>query len=1079
MLKDWNNQQGSLPLSLLVALLAIVSVVAINNTVPLKDNLMSVLFPKGNISAQTANFTEYVSTFRLQNEKTEMEKFLNPFGETWESKQASNPAIPVMLAGAFDRTKSASYGLTDRAASFNRLLPSYYPNSYPQPGVNYYLDLTEGYKNLLRNANTPYTFYNQGGGLFSNRPRYSMPSSNIVIRELDKINPNLKHNSYYVINFVEETDLAGYDNLKEEWYVHRKGTDPTKPENRVKAAGGQDILDVTKPEFQQHMATNVAKAMQDNQLDWLLVDGAGDADRRPRLLNNEDPAAVYPDHFNPQAFFSGTLQTLGALKAKLNPLGKEVIFNPITPDVMDDNRVAQVRQYLEVTDGAYWENPFRTGTRDAFASQYGVDYYFTQLQKFFDLANSMNKVLVVESDTVNDYTQNPANVCSPMFLCEYGKILAEKGYTETLRYEQTIARRHLALYLLFQTDPQKNIYSHYTLAEPLSYETSEATFADYDLRIGKSTEKMVKIADNIYKRQFENGLVFINYSKQPYTVGVNYLTCDDYYQSVCQKPHYMTAEGIPVTSFTLEPETGMIFVTDSVMKPYNPSFETVWNWKPNQFNWGKIDYSKARTGRNSYMIPPNTPDSPGLTQIFNFKPYTIYKWSGYVKTENSNKTSLTVAFTPPGTTTTAKTVPVSSGVYIYDNLIPTGTTDWKLVEINFTTGAQGGSGNFYVVAEALNSGTVWFDDVTLIEQGAATPTVSFSDKDTSSYCLTTTQPRIHVQWNPTTGAKFYNLYVTNPNGTKTVAYQGDGIAINYDTAQSGQSYSFLLEAKTDWNGTVIGTATKTITAVTCQSTTPKPNIIAADTSSYCVGSTPTNHIQWSSYPNTAIYKIWRETAMPGSGTKVGETSGIAMNDIKAVSGTEYTYIIEATMSNGTSVVGDPYKLKTVTCATPTPSPTPVPVTKVDVKKMERLAKPEYLETFFTSKANEIAFLENKNGWSKAVPVFKAPAAGSANAVMAKRLYFTDAANKAQIRTWAIDPLDIKSFTDNKFSQTADSDFYAYPSPKPNTIGITRMKKYLQSYNKTIYTFARPDEINNLTAKGWVTDKSNVFYVFPL
>ncbi len=454
------NQKGFISIFLIFSLIVTVIIVVVFLT-----KSPQVFDSRAALAAD--NFQDIVATFRLQNPKTEIENFLNPFGENWDTKQYPNPDIPVLLAGAFDRTKSASYGLTDRAASFSRLLPSYYPNQYPQPGVNYYLDLTDGYKNLLKNTNTNYTFYNQGGGLFTNRPRYNMPSSNIVIRELDKINSNLKHNSYYVVNFVEEADLAGYDNLKEEWYVHRKGSDPTNPANRLKALGGQDLLDVTKTEFQLHMATGVAKAMQDNQLDWLLVDGSGGSIYRPQLLNNESQSA-YPDHFSPQSFFAGTLQTLGIIKSKINPLGKEIIFNPIQPDAIDDNRIAQVRQYLEVTDGAYWENPFRTSNRDYFAQTNGVDYYYDQLQKFFDVAADMNKKLIIESDTVIDLRQLYPNYCAALFVCEYQKMLDEKGYYEVLKYEQKIQKRHLAFYLLYLTNPQTNIYSHYTLAEPVS-----------------------------------------------------------------------------------------------------------------------------------------------------------------------------------------------------------------------------------------------------------------------------------------------------------------------------------------------------------------------------------------------------------------------------------------------------------------------------------------------------------------------------------------------------------------------------------------------------------------------------------
>lgn len=107
--------------------------------------------------------------------------------------------------------------------------------------------------------------------------------------------------------------------------------------------------------------------------------------------------------------------------------------------------------------------------------------------------------------------------------------------------------------------------------------------------------------------------------------------------------------------------------------------------------------------------------------------------------------------------------------------------------------------------------------------------------------------------------------------------------------------------------------------------TVKPNIFPDQSSSYCIGNAPRNHLQWSSVPGSVIYKVFRETSTPGSGIKIGETSGIATNDDNSVNGVSYTYRIEATSSTGASIVGDPFNLTTTICpvvASPSPSPSP-------------------------------------------------------------------------------------------------------------------------------------------------------------
>jgi hypothetical protein len=110
--------------------------------------------------------------------------------------------------------------------------------------------------------------------------------------------------------------------------------------------------------------------------------------------------------------------------------------------------------------------------------------------------------------------------------------------------------------------------------------------------------------------------------------------------------------------------------------------------------------------------------------------------------------------------------------------------------------------------------------------------------------------------------------------------------------------------------------------------TVKPNIFADQSSSYCIGNTPRNHLQWATVPGAVIYKVFRETIEVGSGIKVGETSGIAMNDDNALPGTRYTYGIEANNAAGQAINSDPFELTTLTCPLVSPSPSPSAARKI-------------------------------------------------------------------------------------------------------------------------------------------------------
>jgi hypothetical protein len=836
-----------------------------------------VFFPKASeVAGQAIN----PETFRLQNPKPETEKYLNPFGEAWETKIAYNPDIPVMLVAVFDRTKGGGYGVTDRQAQFNRLLPDYTPSNYPNQNTTYSLNLTPGYINLLKNSGPAFAYFG-GSGFDSNKPRLNMPVQKIVDREVRKINPNLKLFGYHVISFTEECDLAGYPPLncssgswpttessKENWFVHKKGADPTKAVNRLHAGATQFILDVTNPEYQDYMAEQLAKSMQNNGLDIVLVDGVSDY-HRPSLTDEAGNAVpvnqlsnYYPDNLSDETFFKGKLAMLAKIKSKLTPLGKKVIANPIQPDAIDDTRLKQVNDILEVSDGFYWEDTFAAGKRDYFTRETGnPDYWYSRLQAFFEAVDKPGKVLIVESNTA---TSNlPPGYCKPAFICEYQKKLNEVGYDTWLKEEQRLARLNLGLYLLFM-DPVRTVYKHHTLMEEISYETSEDFWADYDLKIGRPLAPKEKLADNIYRRWFNNGIVYVNNSPtQSYTVPSSFFTCDQMKGNICAKPHWITADGIPVTSYTLKPESAMFFVLPSVLEPFNPSFETVWNWKPNQANWGSVDYSQFKTGRRSIKVPSGLSGSPGLSQPYTFLPNTTYTWSAWVKTENNQNPQTMAVAVPGGVTSPNK---VSEGRFVYDDIVPTGTNDWKKIQMTFTT-QQGGGGNLYAVLQNSSNGTVWFDDVK-IEEGAP-----FVLSKPVANCTKEGISRISVGWT-SIGNYEYLIFARDMTNIDTEPQVGrtSGTGFNFTPQEGlipGRSYGFAVRtttpsgtvyAENSWSDRVFGP----IQALNCASDSPSPTPTPSATPTPAPSATPapkpldltsTSHALCE-LENSRIYLVW-------------------------------------------------------------------------------------------------------------------------------------------------------------------------------------------------------------------------------
>lgn len=118
----------------------------------------------------------------------------------------------------------------------------------------------------------------------------------------------------------------------------------------------------------------------------------------------------------------------------------------------------------------------------------------------------------------------------------------------------------------------------------------------------------------------------------------------------------------------------------------------------------KIDTQTFHSGKQSVYIKNDVSGDSRLTQTLDVKPSTIYKISGWIKTENVGTTNKGANFSILMLTETSKDV--------------TGTSDWQQIDLYGRTGSDqnsititmglGGYGN-------TNTGVAYFDDISLTE----------------------------------------------------------------------------------------------------------------------------------------------------------------------------------------------------------------------------------------------------------------------------------------------------------------------------------------------------------------------------
>ncbi len=499
---------------------------------------------------------------------------------------------------------------------------------------------------FLSKISTPYIFFDQSPPLSANSTIYAR-----VIQQIKQVNPNAKIFLYW--STTKGWPLQGVEGFDESWFVHKKNM-PIVPANRIAHAEHGDLMDVTNPGYQQFITQKLLTLLNQYNADGIIDDWQGSVNPP-----SQGDLADIPDGVRIQ-WTGGMVQLFAHMQSVFRPKGKMHIYNAYHMNRQDYDLNYQ-KQLLQNSDGLWWENAHELFTTDMSAGGTAAQ----AVKQLLDDVESMHKLafIALNSYAVRDWAHS------------------------TLAAQQALARYYLAAYLTFFRGSQTPLL-YWTPVNGGEYFGSLTFFKDWDLALGLPAGPAIEKSSQVYRRPFAKGEVWWNNSQSRYTVNLS--------------TTLVTAEGVPVTTYDLPAKSGMLFATPDILEPYNPSFETPWNWEPNGDGW-QLDTTMARSGNRSLKIPGGLQDSPGLRQAYHFLPDTRYEWSAWVKA-SGNTNSLAIA---------AK-IPAADGgwTYAHANSMPTGSSEWTLVKVPFRT-TVGGPGFFFAVAGNTSTGILWMDDVKL------------------------------------------------------------------------------------------------------------------------------------------------------------------------------------------------------------------------------------------------------------------------------------------------------------------------------------------------------------------------------
>lgn len=413
--------------------------------------------------------------------KTRTERILNPFGDPWVNSKRMNRFIPVgtsscrhLLRLELGRRTDVLEGADSQALA--------------------------DYLNYAKHANSPYHYDEQFGRL-SQEMRYAR-----LLRALfEKHGLKKKLIGYAVVNFVDGTLFSSSEKMPESSYLHYP-EDSLDPNDRLhfkdvgELVASGDVFDIRRPEVRRMIATRVAKRTVEGELDAVLIDYAV---RRyafglPTLIDKLPESWV--DNFQ-----ESQLLLMTDIHQKLKAAGKELFLNGMMLDSIAVTEPTMTRMFAKACDGLFWEQPFRWEWKTYLN---GEEDYYDRIERFITESAIFKKKIIFK---VGSYRY-------------HGTEDVISGWLE--RYKRTDAgiERHLAkhftcFFLLFANRHYHTlIYTHPT--EVFDIFASEAYFDFWDTDIGEPTGRRQQLADHVFMRPFERGVVVLNNNKGPATVVV-------------------------------------------------------------------------------------------------------------------------------------------------------------------------------------------------------------------------------------------------------------------------------------------------------------------------------------------------------------------------------------------------------------------------------------------------------------------------------------------------------------------------------------------------------------------------------
>lgn len=438
--------------------------------------------------------------------KSSFEQRHNPFGDDWELKTRSNPAIPIGLT-------PVCYRQPDK----------------PNADENRFVALSNSPIVFSECADLPDASIPDGQG------NVGSAQLKTVVAGVKALNPSVKYIGYFQAPRAD-TQIAGgagkpvgltfIDANREDWFVHLEGQPATRA-NRVKYGNGSsDLYDVTNPEFRQYVVSQYVASLNFHGLDGFVLSDC--LDQPFTAANTPAPAAVRA------GWEAGCDALLQATHAALNPIGKLVFasgFDHIGSRNLgsvanEAAAFAMFQRRMGFTHGLFWEDPFRGVTATDISAEGSFDRY----KRLRDHAVPLGKYLLTanntrEGDQSTFATTNPAQ-------------------------QKALARYYLGQFLAAMSGPL-TVNLHFYPTSVGEQFVSNAYFKEWDLRVGNplGAETKPVATQAVFQREFQNARVVANLSSLPFTV------------SLADGGPYTDADGNAVgTSAVVAPKSGAIFM---------------------------------------------------------------------------------------------------------------------------------------------------------------------------------------------------------------------------------------------------------------------------------------------------------------------------------------------------------------------------------------------------------------------------------------------------------------------------------------------------------------------------------------